>query len=427
MSKKLTAIVIGAGNRGQKYSKLMHDLSEQFQVVAVAEPRDNRRKAIRDMFDLPEERCFRDWQPLLALGKIADIAVISTMDRDHFLPTSAAIALHYDILLEKPVCPAPEECEKLAKQAEKEGVRIIVCHVLRYAPFFTTVKKLITDGVLGDIISINHEERVGNLHQSHSFVRGNWGNSERSSCMLLQKSCHDLDILQWLVDKPCKKIQSFGTLTYFNRKNAPEGAPERCIDGCPHGNTCPYNAVNLYLKDEKNAWFRGACTGMVDPTNEDVEHSLRTTQYGKCVYQCDNDVVDHQTVNMLFEDDITVTFTMCAFNKGGRDIHIMGTKGELFGTMDSKEAPIRVYDFATKTTTEYPYTGKDGIMNGHGGGDKGIIDALYAHLTDTYAGFSLSDIRTSVNNHHLVFAAEESRKNGTVVDIREYIQSLQLD
>ena len=228
----------------------------------------------------------------------------------------------------------PEECTKIADYAEQMGSKVIVCHVLRYTPFFITIKELINDGRLGDIISVNHEECVGNVHQSHSFVRGNWGNSKRSSCMLLQKSCHDMDILQWLIGKKCKKVQSFGALSYFKEENAPKDAPDYCIQGCPKADTCPYNAVRLYLDDKENDWFRTTSTREANPTDEMVETALRTTQYGKCVFKCDNDVVDHQTVNMIFEDDITVTFTMNAFNKGGRFIHIMGTKGELHAAMD---------------------------------------------------------------------------------------------
>ncbi len=427
MQKQLTAIVIGAGGRGGVYSHIIASIPEKIKVIAVAEPEKSRRESIQQLFDIPQDRCFDDWKPLLALGKIADIAIISTMDRMHLEPTVQAISSHYDILLEKPVAPTPEECETIARFAEQEGVKIVVCHVLRYTPFFITVKQLLLDGKLGDIISINHEECVGNIHQSHSFVRGNWGNSQRATCMLLQKSCHDLDILQWLIGKKCEKVQSFGSLRHFTAKNAPAGAPERCIDGCPHGETCPYNAVKLYLDDKENDWFRDACTGMRLPTDAQVEEALRKSQYGKCVYKCDNDVVDHQTVNMLFEDDITVTFTMCAFNKGGRHIHIMGTKGELHASLDHAEKPITVYDYQTKEYTEYATAGKDGLNNGHGGGDRGIILSLYDYLVGTYEGFSVSDIRTSVDNHLTVFAAEQSRETGTVVDMQEYIASLQLD
>ena len=423
MEMRIKVIFIGAGNRGQVYSKQMAELPEKYEGVAVAEPKDSRRNAVKERFGLADDRCFADWRDLLKLGKIADIAVIATMDRDHLGPALAAIDLGYDLLLEKPVAPTAEDCEIIAKRAEERGVKALVCHVLRYTPFFTTIKKLLMEGAIGEICSIDHREHVEILHQSHSFVRGNWGNSQRASCMLLQKSCHDLDILQWLIGKKCRKIQSFGGLHYFTRENMPEGAPERCIDGCPHGDTCIFNSVELYLRS-KSEWFRGACTGIVNATDEQVEQALRTNQYGKCVYQCDNDVVDRQTVNMLFEDGITVTFSMNAFNKGGRHIHIYGTKGELWGSMDSREEPVRVRNFFTKEITEYPVTGKDGLLNGHGGGDRGIVEALHPYLCGTYEGFSASDIRTSVDNHHLVFAAEKSRLEDRVITLDEYIKSL---
>lgn len=423
MSKKLTAILIGAGNRGIAYTDIMSQMADKYEIIAVAEPVDSRRNYIKNKHALSDEMCFTDYQDLLALGKIADMAIITTMDQLHFDPAMKAIALKYDLLLEKPVCPQPEECLKIALFAEEMGVKALVCHVLRYSDMFLELKRMIHEGLIGDIVSINHEECVGNVHQSHSFVRGNWGNSTRSSCMLLQKSCHDLDILQWLIGKKCKKIQSFGSLTYFKQKNAPEGSPEYCIEGCPKSETCPYNAVKIYLDDKTNDWFRTTCTKNAAPTDEDVIVALTTSQYGKCVYKCDNDVVDHQTVNMLFEDDVTVTFTMNAFNKGGRFIHIMGTKGEIRAAIDGT-TPITVFDFETRQITEHSLTSKDGITGGHGGGDYGIISTLYDYLTGTYEGFSVSELRTSVENHLLVFAAEKSRATNTVVDLDEYIDSL---
>ncbi len=422
--KTLRIILIGAGNRGETYTSIMKGMGDKFQVVAVAEPIASRREDIRKKHNLPENMCFADWKPLLELGKIADVALVCTMDPQHFEPAMAAMSLGYDILLEKPVSPDAAQCLKMARHASEMGVKVIVCHVLRYTAFFNTIKNAIAEGRLGDIISVNHEERVGNVHQSHSFVRGNWGNEGRSSNMLLQKSCHDLDILQWLIGKKCKKVQSFGSLRHFKAENAPENATERCIDGCPVGDSCPYNAVKIYLDDKKNDWFRTTCTREADPTDAMVEHALRTTQYGKCVYRCDNDVVDHQTVNMLFEDDVTVTFTMCAFNKGGRHIHIMGTKGELHGSMVG-DGSISIYDFATRQTTQIPMVALDGINGGHGGGDGGIVGSLYDYLMGTYTGHSVSDIGISVENHLLCFAAEESRKQGTVVDMEPFVKSLE--
>lgn len=424
MKRKLKVVVIGAGNRGETYTSIMANMPDKFEVVAVAEPIESRRKNIQQIHNIPDEMCFEYDYQLLDQGKLADVAIISTMDRQHFDPAMKAISLGYDLLLEKPASPEPAECEMIAKQAEKYGTKVVVCHVLRYTPFFITLKQLILEGKVGDIVSINHEECVGNVHQSHSFVRGNWGNTARSSCMLLQKSCHDLDILQWLLDKKCKKVQSFGALTHFVEKNAPADAPEYCIDGCPHAETCPYNAVKLYLDDKKNDWFRTTCARVANPTDEDIERALRTTQYGKCVYKCDNDVVDHQTVNMLFEDNITVTFSMNAFNKGGRHIHIMGTKGEIHGNMRATEKPIQLFDFETRQTYDIELRTGDDITSGHGGGDEGIVVSIYDYFNGDDSNISISDIRTSVDNHLVAFAAEEARATENVVDFEKYVKSL---
>ena len=420
--KKLKVILIGAGNRGGVYTDVMSDLPEQFQVVAVAEPRDSRRERIQQKHNLPDNMCFTDYKPLLALGKIADIALIATMDRDHFEPAMMAIDLGYDLMLEKPITPTPEECIALTENAKKHGVRVVICTVLRYTPLFIKLKEIIDSGRIGKVMSINHEECVEFVHQSHSFVRGNWGNSERSSVMLLQKSCHDMDILQWLLGKKCKKVQSFGSLSYFTAENAPEGAPERCIEGCPVGDTCIYNSVKLYLESDSN-WFRSAATKLVKSTDEDVKKSLMESNYGKCVFHCDNDVVDHQTVNMLFEDDVTVTFTMNAFNTGGRYINIYGTKGEIRAALKG-DAPIRVYDIVSKETEEIPSSGTDGVLGGHGGGDAGIVRTLYSYMVGEYNGVSVPTIEESCYNHLITFAAEHARNTGTVVDVEEYINNL---
>lgn len=419
--KKIRAIIIGAGSRGLTYSKKMYNEGGKFEVVAVAEPIDDRRNEVKEMWSLAEENCYTDYRPLLERGKIADIAVIATMDRDHFAPAMKAIALGYHLLLEKPIAPTEEECVALTKAAEAKGVHVIICTVLRYTPLFMKIKQLIKNGCIGRVLSVNHEECVGNTHQSHSFVRGNWGNSQKSSGMLLQKSCHDLDLLQWLLDKKCKKIQSFGTLSYFTKENAPKGATEYCTDGCPHEEKCPYSALKLYLHSD-SSWFRNTATRILFPTDEQVKHAISTTQYGKCVFKCDNDVVDHQTVNMLFEDDITVTFCMNAFNKGGRFIHIMGTKGEIRASL-SKDEPIFLFDFETRETDEIPFLGEDGIAAGHGGGDDGIIHTLYEYISGSYTGDSVPTIGQSLYNHMLVFAAEKSRETNTVVDVEKFIAS----
>lgn len=423
-NEKRKVILIGAGMRGMGYTDIMYnEHKDAFELVAVAEPIDNRREYVKNKHGIPEEMCFTTWEPLLEMPKMADVAIISTMDRDHFAPAMAAIEKGYNLLLEKPIAPTPEECKKIQMAAEEKGVFVLVCHVLRFTKFFTALKDIIDSGEIGEVMNIQHTECVGNAHQSHSFVRGNWGNSEESACMLLGKSCHDLDILAWLIGKECTEIQSFGNLSYFTAKNAPEGSPEYCIQGCPAGETCVYNAVKLYMNGYnagQRSWFRGAATKQVEPTDEHVLKALTETQYGKCVFKCNNDVVDHQVVNLKFGDDVFVSFTMSAFNEGGRFIRIMGTKGEIIAKM--KGNSIKVFDFMTRTTRDHDCNTSvkgEEITGGHGGGDNGIIRAL-RDMLDGITTKSIAPISESCDNHMLVFAAEESRKEGKVVSFAEY-------
>ena len=420
---KIKVIVVGAGGRGKDYTDIMARFPEKFQVVGVAEPIESRREYMRTKHNIPDENCFDTWEKILEKPKFADAAIISTMDRMHFAPAMEAIRKGYNLLLEKPAAPTAEECLAIESEAEKYGVRILVCHVLRYSPFYVTLKSLIDKGEIGKVMSIQHAEGVGNVHQSHSFVRGNWGNSEKSSPMLLQKSCHDMDILQWLVGKDVKRVSSFGSLTYFIKENAPEGSPDYCIEGCPKAAECPYNAVKLYYDDKENDWFRNAATGIVSPTDDEVAHSLRTTQYGKCVFKCDNNVVDHQVVNLEFEDGTVVDFNMSAFNKGGRYIRVMGTKGEILNRNTDGILELYKFEDRSKTLIDIKTYG-DTIVSGHGGGDEGIVHALYDYLTTGVITEQLSEIGISVKNHMIAFAAEESRHTGKVVNVKEYIESI---
>ena len=421
--KTYSVLVIGAGCRGGMYADLMAAHPDKFRVVGVADPVQGRREAVARRLNIPEDRCFASWEEALSRPKLADIAVIATGDNEHYHPALKAIQLGYDLLLEKPVAQTPTECAAIAHAAEQKGVRVLVCHVLRYTHFYKAIKQLLMDGTLGEVQSVIAVEAVGNVHQSHSYVRGNWHSETESTPMLLAKCCHDLDILQWLLDKPCKRVQSFGSLTHFTPENAPEGAPQRCIDGCPAADTCPYNAVKLYYDDKDNDWFRCACTRDIAkdniPTDEEVMFALRTTDYGLCVYHANNDVVDHQVVNLEFEGGATVSFSMNAFNCGGRYIRLFGTKGELFGNADGSE--LTLFTFADRQYRRLSTLQVDeSITSGHGGGDEGIVCELYDYLSDHYTGFCAADIGISAKNHLIGFAAEKARHTGTVVDMDAY-------
>lgn len=439
MDKKLTFVVIGLGQRGQRYLENAY-LCGNFELVGIAEPDDTIRSHIQNQYGLPTDRCFCSYEELFSLGRIADFAVIATQDQLHLKPSLMAIEQGYDLLLEKPIANTPQDCMAIYRAATQKCVKILVCHVLRYTPFARAVKEIIDQGKLGKIVSVIHSEGVGHIHYSHSYVRGNWHNRAKSSDMLLAKSCHDIDLLQWFLGRQPKRIQSFGSLSYFLPKDCPPGAPQRCIDGCPVSEHCPYNAVKIYrdYTDEEMGdigWVREAATRKHNPSEEDIYKILTETDYGKCVYRCDNDVVDHQTVNMEYENGETVIFSMCAYNEGGRRIQIMGTKGELISTdFDT----IELFTFNDNRDNapqkdhwykETIHTSEEGISQaitgGHGGGDIGIIDDLWKILGEGITTKSVSDIRTSVVNHLTVFAAEESRKNGSVtVDVDAYVNRI---
>lgn len=424
--KQYSVILIGAGLRGTVYTNEMHKLGDKFKVIGVAEPIEGRRNYIKEKHNIPDDMCFNSWEDILAKPKMADLAIISTMDDLHYEPAMKAIELGYDLLLEKPVAPTEQECVEIALAAEKKGVKVLVCHVLRYTPFFNKIKETILSGMLGDIMSIMHVEAVGNVHQSHSYVRGNWHSEKETSPMLLAKCCHDIDILQWLLDEPCEKIQSFGKLTYFTEKNAPEGAPKRCVDGgCPIEDTCPYNCKKVYCESDDNIWLRAACTrGFAkneNPTDEEVMEALNSTDFGLCVFKANNDVVDHQTVNMQFKSGANVTLSMNAFNEGGRFIRIFGTKGELTAYMERTEMDVFTFEDKKHTTLSVVAT-EESILGGHGGGDGGLIYELHDYLSGDYKGYCAADINISVKNHLIGFAAEKSRREDTVESIDGYFE-----
>ena len=422
--KKLTAVILGYGGRGGvAYAPYAIQHPEELEIVAVAEPNPIRRETSRQRHNIPESGLFTTWEELAAQPRMADFAIVATQDNMHHAPALALIDKGYHLLLEKPMAPTPRECKDIMEAAERKGVKVVVCHVLRFTNMWRTIKKIIDEGRLGKIMSIIAMENVGHIHQSHSFVRGDWRNTEESTCMIMAKCCHDMDILQWLLGTKCKQVQSFGSLSHFRKECRPEGAPDRCTDGCPVADSCYYNAVRLYLENQ-TLWFRRTAAQTIDmPTNEQVLEALKTGPYGRCVYSCDNDVVDHQVVNMEFEDGCTVSFTMNAFNEGGRGIHIFGTKGELVRECDAKT--LRFYSFETEKweTIEATGGGND-VTSGHGGGDTGIMVDILSLLRGETPSNSVCEVRTSYENHLIGFAAEKARLENRVVSLKEFDESI---
>ncbi|WP_435176652.1 Gfo/Idh/MocA family protein [Actinacidiphila sp. bgisy145] len=412
----VTLALVGAGLRGQSYARRAHATGEG-RVVAVAEPDDARRAAAAREFGIPADRVYSDWTEIAAAGRLADAAIVATQDRLHTDPTVALADQGYHILLEKPMATEEAEAEAIAAAAERNKITLAVCHVLRYTPYTRALKQLLDDGVIGRLVSVQHLEPVGWWHQAHSFVRGNWRNSGTSAPMLLTKSCHDIDWLLYLFGRAPQRVGSFGSLSHFRPEDAPEGAAARCVE-CPIESTCAYSAKRLYLDCLADAdsrfWPLSAVTD--DHTEEGVLAALRTGPYGRCVYACDNDVVDHQVVSMEFEDGATCSFTMSAFTPmEHRRTRLMGTRGFLDGDGRS----IRRVDFLTGSDETFEVGAEAGASaaDGHGGGDEALTDAFLAAVATGDSAQLRSDAATSLAGHRVVWAAERARATGTVVEV----------
>ena len=303
------------------------------------------------------------------------------------------------------------EVMELGKLAEKNDKVFMICHVLRYTPFFSTIKAIIDSGEIGDVMSIQHNENIGYFHFGHSFVRGNWRNSDLSSPLILQKSCHDMDILLWLVGADCTKIASFGELSYFKKERKPENAGDRCVS-CPIESQCPYSAVRLYYNNV-GKWPTTAICEI--QTLEEVKKAVAEGPYGRCVYECDNNVVDHQSTILQFANNVTATFNLSAFtNKVNRTIKVMGTKGEIRAIDSKNEIEVQLFD-----TDERRVINPKQVAGGHGGGDTGIMEDFIS-LILSQKGKALTSASVSVQSHMMAFAAEESRLNNKVIDMKEY-------
>ncbi|MFG2451984.1 Gfo/Idh/MocA family protein [Streptomyces sp. NPDC048512] len=409
----VTLAVVGAGDRGTGHARWALDHPGRATVVAVAEPRETRRRRFAAAHGLESDAAVGDWRDLAERGRIADAVLICTLDREHLEPVLRFAALGYHILLEKPMALTEDECRRIVDAVERAGVTLAVGHVLRYTRYTRAVKEVVDSGRLGDVVSVQHLEPVGFWHQAHSFVRGNWRNTQEATSMLMAKSCHDIDWLQYVLGQPPVRVSSFGRLSHFRPENRPEGAADRCLD-CSVEPDCPYSARREYgdrLARGEHHWPLSVL--LDDFTPEALETALREGPYGRCVYACDNDVVDHQVVSMEFASGATATFTMTASTeRADRRTQIFGTRGELRGDGEN----VSVYDFLTRTE-EAVDLGRAGGMDaagGHGGGDAGLMDAFVTAVATKNPGLVKSGPRESLTSHLTVLAAERARHAGTV-------------
>ena len=411
--------MVGAGNRGARiYGAYALEHPRDLRFVAVVEPDDDRRRYFAETHRIPIERQFTHWEELAGRAALAPAAVNTTLDQTHLPSTLALLEAGYEVLLEKPMATTPEACLALVEAAEQYGRILQIGHVLRFAPFFRAIHDLVTTGRLGEVVSIDWRENLAYWHYAHSFVRGNWSNAQTSAPMILTKCCHDLDLLVWMLG-PCDRVASFGAQRRFTPDQVGPEVPARCLDGCPHAETCVYYAPRLYLealaRDPQSFMARAAT---LDLTPEGVMRALEVGPYGRCVWRCSNNVVDHQVVLMRFPGEQAVSLTMQgASHVEGRTVRIDGLAATLLA--DQSRHEIRVIDHGSGRETLVELPPLTPLVGGHAGGDARLIEAFVGAVRSPNPQV-LTSARESLESHLLAFAAELARTSGEAIDMAEY-------
>lgn len=420
---QIKTVVVGYGDRGSIYADYAARFPEELKIEAVVDPDLFRLGLAKEKFALSDSQCLTDFDALIAKGKIADFAIVATMDQLHYEQAKALLLQNYHLLLEKPVVNNSEELQELKKLAEERNRIIMVGHVLRYTPFYGAIKQAILDGEVGKIMHMETSELVGVCHSSSSYIRGKWNKEEIcGSGMLLAKCCHDIDLICWLNNETMPtEVVSYGGRNFILPENAPQDSTERCYLGCPHIDTCKFSAKSLYVD---NDMFPHYSYPLIKKKHDEITldeklEALKTNDpMGVCAYKTGADIVDHQGVMMKFANGSTAFHSMLsAVPRPGRKIHIIGTEGEIEGFFESDKFVIRKFDFKTSFYTEKEVDVSKQIDRkvGHGGGDIGLIRDMVKRMQGEQASIAATDIIDSINGHECVYAAERSRKeNGCV-------------
>ena len=420
----VSLIIIGAGSRGGSFARFAFEHPDLARVVGVAEPREFYRQKVASQHNIPPENVTEDWKELVARPKFADAVIIATPDRYHAEPAVAFANRGYAMLLEKPMATNPADCRRIVEAVEQNHILFAVFHDFRYFNYTKVLKETIDSGLIGDVVSIEHLEPVGYWHYAHSYVRGNWRNEAASSSMLLAKSCHDIDWLRYILGQRCVQVSSFGSLTHFKKSQKPAAAGDalRCLD-CAYEAQCPYSAKRFYQARLRKGEFGWPLDVIITPddftgapvfTEEGVLMALREGPYGRCVYECDNDVVDHQVVNLLYANGATASFTMTGCSEfGDRKTTVFGTRGELRGDLSK----LVHFDFLSNETHIIDTTPPNSPSGGHWDGDVNVLKAFMYTVATGDTSRILSGAQETLETHLTVFAAEQSRREGKTMEV----------
>lgn len=421
-NKKISVVVIGCGDRGTTYCKEGVLNLQEMEIAAAIDPNLERLRYMRETFGLSADQCYTDMADVLRQGRIADCVINGTMDQYHLETALAFLNQGYDMLLEKPIVNNQEDLFAIRDAAKKNGCKLMICHVLRYTPFYRKVKELVTQGAIGKIMNIQTTERVGAVHSSAAFIRGKW-NSKKAcdSSFLLAKCCHDMDLLCWLNNETMpESVCSMGGRDYFVPSQAPEGAGTRCLVDCPAEirKNCIYDAQNMYLDNCLLPQYAWQCLGKnwEDVTEEEKIESLKTDNpHGQCIYKTDGDIVDHQNVIIRFANGSTAVHTLTlGAMRPGRSIWLQGTEGELEGWLENDHIMLRKYDptrsWFRDETVMISTEGNEGDR--HYGGDRGLVRDFCDMMHGKDYSLSRTSIDDSVNSHLVCYAADRSMEQG---------------
>lgn len=417
---KLHCLVVGAGDRGTLFGNFVGAYGAK--IVAIADPSSKMRELMAETNDVPVEMTFESGEEALSSKLPFDVVYIATPDKTHFKLAKLALDNGYNVLLEKPMALKPKQCIALIKAQQKSEKNLTICHVLRYSPFFQTIKLIADSGDLGKIISINLTEDVGYWHFAHSYVRGNWRKESESAPILLAKSSHDLDIIAWLADSIPLTVFSNGSLKVFKKENAPKTSSDRCID-CPIKD-CLYDARKFYLDHKPPVRWPYTVISPEDTSEEGRLSAITGGPYGRCAFKCDNDVLDNQDVLMEFENGIRTNFSLrCGGEKTSRRIVIQFERGELSGNLS--RGKINKIKYTGRRDEGIVEEIDTGALGGHGGGDAILLKNFFDSIrSQNYQG-SLTSAQQSLQSHLIAFAAEKSRKSsklGKVIDFKRYLK-----
>jgi predicted dehydrogenase len=429
LKRPVTAIVVGAGNRGMGYSSYALRNPDELRIVGVAEPSDRRRAIAAETFDIPPEMCFGSAEELAERQQMADAVINGTMEMEHVSTAIPLMAAGYDMLLEKPFATLEADMWRLVRASREHRRKLMICHVLRYAPFYRAIKERVAAGQVGEVINIQTNEHVSYHHMAVAFVRGKWkSQAETGSSFLMAKCCHDLDLIMWLkAGSGPVAVSSFGSRSYFRAENAPPGAGTRCLVDCAIEADCLYSARKHYL-DHPDRWAFYVWSELEDvsrPTDEQRSDLLRTSDYGRCVWGMDNDVVDRQAVAMEFDDGTTATHNMVGGTaRPSRSIHLVGTIGEIQGVFEDQSFVVRHIDPGTEYSEERVDTDVSGDMQGafggHGGGDMRLVEDFVSLVQGKPRSISCTSLDDSISSHLVGFAADAAMEERRVVELADF-------